>query len=136
MGLIPHSLRLLPTVLLLLPCAALCACGESGSPSPSDAPAAPEPRNPLAVASAKTVPPVFQLEELPAAVADRVLETLGQRVGVRVVEVNPGGPAAECGVLPGDLLVAIGTEPVLSPAQFGAACRMKIAHKQCGEKSN
>ena len=40
--------------------------------------------------------------------------------GVLVSSVEPGGPAAEKGVAPGDVIVEVGQEPVTSPAEVSA----------------
>ena len=45
---------------------------------------------------------------LPPALADR----LGQKLGLRVVEVVPGSPAGTAGVYLGDVLISAGGEPV------------------------
>jgi S1-C subfamily serine protease len=47
---------------------------------------------------------------LPPALAN----TRGQRTGLRVAEVVPGGPAAAAGLLAGDLLLSAGESPVTS----------------------
>jgi S1-C subfamily serine protease len=45
---------------------------------------------------------------LPPALADR----LGQKVGLRVVEVVPGSPAGTAGIYLGDILISAGGQPV------------------------
>jgi len=47
---------------------------------------------------------------LPPPIAQR----LGQRLGLRVVEVVPGSPAGTAGIYLGDILLSAGGEPISS----------------------
>jgi S1-C subfamily serine protease len=56
--------------------------------------------------------------------------TRDQRMGVEVVELEPGGPAARAGMRPGDLLVALDGEPVTGMAALqGALSPQRIDQK-------
>ena len=48
----------------------------------------------------------------PAPLPDEVAEHTGQRAGLRVVEVVPGGPAQRAGLHAGDLVLTVGRERV------------------------
>jgi S1-C subfamily serine protease len=48
----------------------------------------------------------------PAPLPPALAERLGQRRGLRLVEVVPGGPAAGAGLFLGDILIAAGGKPV------------------------
>ncbi len=51
---------------------------------------------------------------LPPPVAARI----GQRTGVRVAEVVAGSPAARAGIIPGDVIVAAGTQAITSAQEL------------------
>ena len=51
---------------------------------------------------------------LPPPVAARI----GQRTGVRVAEVVAGSPAARAGIIPGDIIVAAGTQAITSAQEL------------------
>ncbi len=56
--------------------------------------------------------------------------TREQRMGVEVVELEPGGPAARAGIRPGDLVVALDGEPVTGMAALqGALAPQRIDRK-------
>ncbi|HEV2781251.1 MAG TPA: trypsin-like peptidase domain-containing protein [Actinophytocola sp.] len=48
----------------------------------------------------------------PAPLPDDIAERTGQRAGLRVVEVVPGGPAHRAGLRPGDLVLTVGRERI------------------------
>lgn len=48
----------------------------------------------------------------PAPLPDDVAERTGQRAGLRVIEVVPGGPAQRAGLRPGDLVLTVARERV------------------------
>jgi len=50
----------------------------------------------------------------PTPLPPQLGEQRGQPMGLRVVEVVPGGPAARAGLRAGDLLLSAGTEPITS----------------------
>jgi S1-C subfamily serine protease len=50
----------------------------------------------------------------PAPLPPHLAEQRGQRIGLRIVEVVPGGPAQRAGLRAGDLLLSAGTEPITS----------------------
>ena len=50
----------------------------------------------------------------PVPLSPALAKSRGQRTGLRVAEVVPGGPAAAAGVLAGDLLLSAGESPVTS----------------------
>jgi len=58
----------------------------------------------------------LQVEDLSPALRRRL--GLGPRGGVTVAAVAPGGPAAEAGLQPGDVLLELGREPILSAADL------------------
>jgi S1-C subfamily serine protease len=49
---------------------------------------------------------------IPAPLPPQVAERLGQKLGLRVVEVVPGSPAGTAGIYLGDILITAGGEPV------------------------
>ena len=49
-----------------------------------------------------------------------VVDQLGKRVGVGVVDVIPGGPAAAAGIRPGDVVVSVDGEEIPSSEALGA----------------
>jgi S1-C subfamily serine protease len=49
---------------------------------------------------------------MPAPLPPQVAERLGQKLGLRVVEVVPGSPAGTAGIYLGDILITAGGEPV------------------------
>jgi S1-C subfamily serine protease len=52
------------------------------------------------------------LVSVPAPLPARTAERVGQRTGLRVVEVVAGSPAARAGLKPGDLVLSVGRAPV------------------------
>ena len=62
------------------------------------------------------MPSAFRLEDIDPAMREG-LGTDGERGGVVVAEVAPGGVAARKGVRPGDVIVAVGNRPVASIAE-------------------
>jgi S1-C subfamily serine protease len=55
---------------------------------------------------------------VPVPLAPPVAARLGQKLGLRVVEVVPGSPAGNAGIFLGDLLVSAGGRPVQSVQQL------------------
>ena len=49
---------------------------------------------------------------IPAPLPPQLAERLGQKLGLRVVEVVPGSPAGTAGIYLGDILITAGGEPV------------------------
>ena len=56
-----------------------------------------------------------------APLASDEAEAAGVTGGVRIVEVDPGSPAAVAGIEPGDIVTAVGPEVVSDPDSFAAA---------------
>ena len=49
---------------------------------------------------------------MPAPLPPQLAERLGQKIGLRVVEVVPGSPAGLAGIYLGDILITAGGRPV------------------------
>lgn len=71
----------------------------------------------------------------PVRLPDALQADLGQETGLMIMSVEPGGPAAKGGVLQGDILVALGGQPVrhldelhafLQASQGGAAVELRL----------
>jgi len=57
----------------------------------------------------------------PVEPADREEKKLPEGVGVKILEVLPESAAAEAGLKPGDIVVALNAESVKAPAVFAAS---------------
>ena len=57
------------------------------------------------------------------------LEVPGEIEGVVIREVQPGSPANEAGLRPGDVIIGVGNQKVATPAEAGKAIRAALAGK-------
>jgi hypothetical protein len=72
----------------------------------------------------------------PVALPEDIASATGQERGLIVLRLSPGGPAAQAGLITGDILIAVGDIPALHPAEIarrlgsesiGQAIALKLA---------
>jgi S1-C subfamily serine protease len=72
----------------------------------------------------------------PVALPENIAAETGQERGLIVLRLSPGGPAAQAGLIIGDILIAVGDIPALHPAEIarrlgpdsiGQAMALKLA---------
>ncbi len=79
--------------------------------------------DPNSVGSAPSSPGTAPEPEAPSLGISAEQVRVGFRTALKVLRVEPGTPAAEAGLEPGDLIVGANGAAITSPAQLGAALR-------------